>query len=573
MGDDRGTDRSPPEDGTLNDNLAAASKTVTTYGPVAIDGLLDQIAEQVIEGVGFDDTNALDLMKTLKGKRGYEQMLALGEVLSDWPNFEFQQLRCQARIDTGDVRGAVYRLKRLMKQPEVAESNKLKSETLGLLGRASKQFFVRLTNEGDIENAALALREAVQYYGSAYPLDVSWHGPNLAALAWRAEREGIFLDITARGTGEKLLKDIGQPINPDPWTISAIAQGLMAAGDWVSGSARYGEYLDRLAQSQGRDAAFMLNGDIRQLTEIWTAGQGLVTEADSILEAARSKVASVLYPHTDTADKARFLSAFDAMGERGGEELQAMVASGAIAPVEELLCVLKNSDTVARISNAAGYARGTGFLVEARSLGISGVSAVFVTNNHVVASALTESTQTAPEDARIEFCRWQTRRAKFRIREILAESPLLQNDITVAILEDLPPDTPFAKLSPMGDRFIAPGPKARSLGRVHPIGHPGGGPLSLSLAGNEVIDHDLHRGPRGVRRLHYKANTEKGNSGSPVFGSSGNVVAVHRAATDRKISGSPVQHDPRYWVNEGVGIGSIVSWFQETMSGGRKLPR
>jgi endonuclease G len=97
---------------------------------------------------------------------------------------------------------------------------------------------------------------------------------------------------------------------------------------------------------------------------------------------------------------------------------------------------------------------------------------------------------------------------------------------------------------------------------VHPIGHPEGGPLSLSLAGNEVIDHDLFRGPRGVRRLHYKANTKEGSSGSPVFGESGQVVAVHRAMAKQPIAGTSVQHIPTYAANEGIGIGCIISWFQ-----------
>ena len=50
--------------------------------------------------------------------------------------------------------------------------------------------------------------------------------------------------------------------------------------------------------------------------------------------------------------------------------------------------------------------------------------------------------------------------------------------------------------------------------KVYVIGHPGGRGLSFSLQDNLLLDYD-------ERLIHYRAPTEGGSSGSPVFDRSG----------------------------------------------------
>jgi len=98
--------------------------------------------------------------------------------------------------------------------------------------------------------------------------------------------------------------------------------------------------------------------------------------------------------------------------------------------------------------------------------------------------------------------------------------------------------------------------------QVYIIGHPGGLDLSYSFDDNEIIDHE---GPAagkpvipGVSRVHYRAETEGGSSGSPVFNSSWDVIALHHKGGKlgmprlNGVSGT-------YGANEGIWIQSIIA--------------
>src|SRR5688572_26582433 len=70
--------------------------------------------------------------------------------------------------------------------------------------------------------------------------------------------------------------------------------------------------------------------------------------------------------------------------------------------------------------------------------------------------------------------------------------------------------------------------------RVYVIGYPGGRKQAFSLQDNDLLDHEAP--PDGtppdpaVRRLQYRAPTDLGSSGSPVFDASfWRVIALHHA--------------------------------------------
>lgn len=116
---------------------------------------------------------------------------------------------------------------------------------------------------------------------------------------------------------------------------------------------------------------------------------------------------------------------------------------------------------------------------------------------------------------------------------------------------------------------ITPLPIARSLppleetARVYVIGHPGGRDLAFSFQDNELLDHEGP--PRGnpqipdVCRVHYRAPTEGGSSGSPVFNSRlWEVIALHHKGGQigvPKLNGV----GGYYAANEGIWLQSIAS--------------
>ena len=84
--------------------------------------------------------------------------------------------------------------------------------------------------------------------------------------------------------------------------------------------------------------------------------------------------------------------------------------------------------------------------------------------------------------------------------------------------------------------------------RVYIIGHPGGKSLHLSINDNDMLGCN-------DRLLHYKAPTEPGSSGSPVFEAlDWRVVALHHAGgTFERLDGTT----PPYEANEGISIRAI----------------
>jgi hypothetical protein len=102
--------------------------------------------------------------------------------------------------------------------------------------------------------------------------------------------------------------------------------------------------------------------------------------------------------------------------------------------------------------------------------------------------------------------------------------------------------------------------------RVYIIGHVGGRDLAFSFQDNLLIDNE---GPPegkpaipGVSRLHFRAPTEGGSSGSPVFNANlWQVLALHHKGGREgmpKLNGA----EGIYAANEGISIQSIREGIQ-----------
>src|SRR6187401_59922 len=107
--------------------------------------------------------------------------------------------------------------------------------------------------------------------------------------------------------------------------------------------------------------------------------------------------------------------------------------------------------------------------------------------------------------------------------------------------------------------------------RVYVIGHPGGRDLAFSFQDNELLGHE---GPpsgkpplEGVCRVHYRAPTEGGSSGSPVFNDNAwAVIALHHMGGEL---GMPHLNGEAgsYAANEGISMQSIAEAISQSRQG------
>jgi V8-like Glu-specific endopeptidase len=97
-------------------------------------------------------------------------------------------------------------------------------------------------------------------------------------------------------------------------------------------------------------------------------------------------------------------------------------------------------------------------------------------------------------------------------------------------------------------RRAAAKPVLEEGARVYIIGHPKGGTLSFSLNDNRLLDYD-------ERLLHYRAPTEVGSSGSPVFNRDWELLGLHHGGGKdmARLNNKPC----RYAANEGIWIEAI----------------
>jgi hypothetical protein len=172
-----------------------------------------------------------------------------------------------------------------------------------------------------------------------------------------------------------------------------------------------------------------------------------------------------------------------------------------------------------------------------------------VVNEHGANSGL------RPDEAEIVF-EAANPDTRHTIAEILWSSPPDRHDASVLRLS-----APVTGIVPIP--IASALPAIDETARVYIIGHPGGRELAFSFQDNELLDHE---GPPqgtpqipGVCRLHYRAPTEGGSSGSPVFNSRlWQAIALHHKGGKinmPRLNGK----DGTYGANEGISIQSIAA--------------
>lgn len=235
---------------------------------------------------------------------------------------------------------------------------------------------------------------------------------------------------------------------------------------------------------------------------------------------------------------------------------------------------------VARIDFKSGQHNGTGFLVEAKSIGLPIKGVVVVTCNHVVCdpdkpgATVKYSDTKHPDRMKITF---QLRDPNVSHEcEVIWQSPVDELDISILRLTPQPtyrrrhPSEALALVLAKNDPPLEVlGHNRRwRLSRLFALHHPDGRKLEWSLEDNFFRGAKPREGTTFPTFLHYEAPTESGSSGAPILNEALEVVAVHRANSETLHDGEhPVT--PKRAVNEGLSIQSLRAALKEAFKDSR----
>ncbi|MFT3800295.1 MAG: serine protease [Burkholderiaceae bacterium] len=517
-----------------------------------IDSLREN-AEQALSrlrGRAADDdlAKARLLALALRDERQFALLARLTEALSRRcpGDARTRRLHAQALIEQGCATAAIDVLKplaaRLPKDdPEYVEAT-------GLLGRAYKQIFFDAGDKTD-GGARDALKRAITIYRKPFEDDEAntWHGVNLLALVTRARRIGLRLapDIKTDQLASRLvarLEAVPEAAR-DAWYLPTLAEASLGLDDWKAVEAALKRYV---ADPDVRP--FQVASTLRQFTEVWDI-ESTDDRGRALVNILRARLLAL--SRGELVLSSRDLQAARAV-QPEKEQLEAVLGELGTQTYQWYRTGLARAAGVCAVRHRMGTRIGTGWLVQARDLGLDQDEFVVVTNAHVVSdNGALQSI--VPDAAEIGFETVAPDKS-YGVQRILASSPPDRHDYSILRLSE-----------PVGG--IEPLPLAKNLpliapsARVYVIGHPGGRELEFSMQDNELLDHE---GPttgkpaiEGVWRVHYRAPTEGGSSGSPVFNARyWEVIALHHKGGKTgmtRLNGKP----GTYAANEGIAIQSI----------------
>jgi hypothetical protein len=526
---------------------------------MANEKTLDELRERArssIKRLGglCEDTDlatAKRLVEELRNARDYETMGQLAEAVSrrDPKDPRNRRLYAQYLIDTGKTTAAIDLLTRLAerlpaKHPEFAEAT-------GLLGRAYKQIFF---DAGDKTSpgAREALKQAIAAYRGPYeedPKTNTWHGVNLLALLTRARGLGLRMapDLKPKKIARALVTDLEATPSKKrtEWHLPTLAEASLGLEDWSTVERNIRAY------AENKDAkAFLIASTLRQFTQVWDL-EATDDRGRQLVDILRARLAQL--PDGMVEIGAGELQRLREQPAPDKSQLEAVLGARGPETYRWWKTGLDRALSVAAIYHRLGSRIGTGFLVRAGDFGLEPAGELLLLTNFHVVNEHGASPGIRPEEAEVVFEAADPNQ-RYQVERILWTSDHGRHDASIlrlqALVNDIQP-LPLAAALPVLEKSA----------RVYIIGHPGGRDLAFSFQDNELLDHE---GPSkgkpqipGVCRVHYRAPTEGGSSGSPVFNSRlWEVIALHHKGGQigmPRLNGQ----EGSYAANEGIGIGSI----------------
>jgi hypothetical protein len=538
----------------------AITDCVGSYNQKETEKVCAELIEQLKQSdETFPAGLAKKILARLRDNRYFQLMIKMAEafILNGQEDAQIIRQYAQALLDNGQVSAAIPLLEELTADTQDNPEEHL--EAKGLLGRAFKQRYIDV-GHARTARARQDLITSFEWYYNVYQSDPTyyWHGINAAALLKRAVNDQVDIPgiADAAAKAAAIAGDILQSIRNKPlgivtmWDYGTAAEACVAldkteeAGDWLQ---RY--VADPYAN------AFEIASTVRQFKEVW--------QLNSNVEPGM-RLLSILYAKFIGLKGAHLLIDADDIQQAASQDrdryLQKVLGTDSYTSYKELCTAIERGRCVARIQDYGGYGGGTGFLIRGNSLHPALGTELFVlTNAHVVSDdvKVCSPKPLLPDEARVTFQVLQEEGVatrEYAVAGLVWTSPPVMLDATLLRLteqvENIQPYPVAPRLPAFGDQE-----------RVYIIGHPKGGTLSFSIQDNALIDHEgpVHGTPEieNVVRLQYRAPTDAGSSGSPVFDRQWRLIGLHHAggAEMPKLNRQPGVQP----ANEGIWIQSIIA--------------
>ncbi|HSF86607.1 MAG TPA: serine protease [Acidimicrobiia bacterium] len=481
----------------------------------------------------LDEEQVQEVVARLQRRAEFDHAVAIGDaaIATRRATVATRRRYSQALIEIGALHAAELELEAILDGGHTTA--KEQGEAQGLLGRLRKQRYIASGDPEDLQAAIAAYFEG--YQGGT---DVQWHGANLLALIARAGREQADLPLglpALEQLADEVLAEVERvPANQrNIWTRATEVEARVAKGE--TDAARH--VAQDLANSKGVDN-FELQSLRRQLLEVWQ-----LEDTDPVILAISDRTLQLGSGATLDLPESPM-------------KLEKILGTALPIGYNNLMKGLRAAESVCKITDAAGEGWGTGFLIRGSLVHESlGDDPILVTNAHVISSIPGESQLQAVE-AQAHFEVTKGADGEPLVITGLTEiwtSAIRKRDVTLLRFDTEVPELP----QPIEAAPVLPPVTEGAF--VYVIGHPAGGGVKFSIRGNDLLSYD----PESIK-VHYTAPTEGGSSGSPVFSSAWQLMAVHHAGNEQmKRLDDPTK---TYKANEGITLESIRAEFEATMN-------
>jgi tetratricopeptide (TPR) repeat protein len=595
---------------TLSEALAALEAEADTSEDNLEAEVQGVVAAALAAGLALDPSLLRRSLESLRRRRRFRAIELVAEGLEEagLENGHLIKLHAQALIERGaylPAAGLIDEARSVAQRQGDAETE---ADCWGLEGRIFKDLYVQNSVRPEPRpprpTRERLLRRSVAAYHWVFARapnspDSFYHGVNAMAVTARGLADGFSLPnatppseiantIHAHVEGRFRAAEAATPRRRlGAWEYANAAEACAALGRWDEAILWINRYL-----REARDDAFALNGTLRQFTEVWGVREDdpvrgpIVVALRGALIAAQNGGATLTQDQVanfDTRIKetaVRFKAA-STTGEFALENERVLGAEGPVS-MKRLLDIMDRARAVGRVkiySETQGEATiGTGFLLPGKYIDPKHqAKTYFVTNAHVVSNEPErDGARHRPSSEVFAAFDRAPEIGKLLLKDLVWCSSQHEHDMsvfevnvkgsTVPDIIEVAPGLPNLKRT-LSRPAAGGGEETYTVpGKVYVIGYPLGQELSISLFDNDLIDHENVYGVSPgsePRRIHYRAPTEKGNSGSPVFNSlTLQLIGVHhRGGRIPKLKGQLGE----YKVNEGMWIRPAINEMRATL--------